>query len=76
MLQIKQMGKSKEGFCPACLLTPLSLSGVGTSMYGNKYFINLTYKQKKKRMLIIGTLVPILSLSIILYFFNECSDCR
>lgn len=70
------MGKSKEEFCPACLLTPLSLSGVGASMYSNKHSTHLSYKQKKKRMLMIGTLIPILSLSIILYFFNDCSECK
>ena len=64
----------KEDFCGACLAVPLAFAGVGASAYGANS--RKSYKNAKLIALWGGIISIIISIIIVIYYLNTCSDCR
>ena len=62
----------KEGFCSACITTPLGL--VGNMGVGKT--INSKTSQGRNVLLIIGIIILLLSIILFWYFTKNCNECR
>lgn len=64
----------REDFCGACITIPLALTGVGIGATSIKKGM---YKTERKRRLIIGILITVISLIITYYilFVKKCKTC-
>jgi len=63
--------EQKDNFCMACGLVPVALAGASGAVMSGK-----AKEKYRKKILIGGILLSIVSVIIMLYYMKRCKSCR